>query len=221
MVNDKFMQQHARKMAPLREDEFYPHAYFKGQPFVRIPILIAKHNHLSLGAKMLYGVLLGLAPSGTAWPTKGVLKDRIGGASVRTIYRWQTELEKAGLIRVKQKGRGLSNNYYFLKSHIIENAPMSAATPTVPTAIEAGRGENLPNNSNESVSLPPKRIDFGSDTEYFHAHYEWELQNLEPQYLLEVYGPELLRQLHGVEALSMENGDVVLSHAQAASSLST
>jgi hypothetical protein len=109
------------KQAKLYEDEFNPHGVFNS--FWRIPRPLMKLDNVSLGAKMLYGVLMVYAGSyGTAYPSRETLQEAMGKPSYKTIYNWQKELVKAGLIRVRQKGRGLPNNYYFLRTPIFGNA---------------------------------------------------------------------------------------------------
>jgi hypothetical protein len=109
------------KQARLLADEFHPGRGVGD--FWKLPKSIAAEERLSLGAKMLYSVLLGQgASTGTAWPKKKTLQEQLGGASMKTIYRWQNELIDAHLIRVRQKGRGLSNNYYFLRHPIISTS---------------------------------------------------------------------------------------------------
>lgn len=109
------------KRATLLDDEFNPHKAFRS--FWRIPRQIAELENLSLGAKLLYSVLAGLAGEyGTSYPSRAKLQKIFGGPSPKTIYNWQRELVKAGLIRVHQKGRGLTNNYYFLRTPILNNA---------------------------------------------------------------------------------------------------
>lgn len=110
-----------KKEANLLMDEFNPRKQVRS--FWMVPKVIMAHASLSLGAKMLYGVLMGLAGNyGTAYPSRKKLQQFLGNPSEKTLYRWQQELVKAGLIRVLQKGRGLSNNYYFLRSPLFGNA---------------------------------------------------------------------------------------------------
>jgi hypothetical protein len=56
---------------------------------------------------------------GTAYPTYAYIKKHLGGVSDATLYRYIKELKNAKLIRSNQKGRGLSNNYYLLKSPLL------------------------------------------------------------------------------------------------------
>ena len=82
-----------KKTANLFDDEFNPDGAFNS--FVRVPrgILEVPNVVLSVGAKLLYGVLVGFAGSyGTSYPTKERLKDAMGGPSLRTLLRWQREL---------------------------------------------------------------------------------------------------------------------------------
>lgn len=83
-------------------------------------------GQLSWGAKALYGVLFGMAHKyGTAYPSHDRIKKWLGQPSDSTLYRWQQELVEYRLIRVLQKGRGLSNNYYFIRSPLLENMTVS------------------------------------------------------------------------------------------------
>lgn len=108
------------KPIKLLADEFIPHQ--NTGSFWQLPKSITESEHLSLGAKVLYAVLIGLGcKRGTAWPKKATLRRYLGNPSDKTIYRWQRELVDAQLIRVHQKGRGLSNNFYFLRHPLVEN----------------------------------------------------------------------------------------------------
>lgn len=109
------------KEAKLKHDEFNPHKAFKS--FWRLPRAVAAHERLSLGAKVLYATLAGLAGSyGTSYPSRKKLSALLGGVSHKTLYNWQRELVVNGMIRVNQKGRGLPNNYYFIRNPIFDNA---------------------------------------------------------------------------------------------------
>lgn len=97
-----------------------------------IPRPLLENENLSIGAKVLYGVLIGFAGEyGSAFPKKERIRQAMGMPSLRTLLRWQTELVKAGLIRVKLKGRWLPNNYYFLRSDILGNGLPKVFTPKV------------------------------------------------------------------------------------------
>jgi len=109
------------KLAELLEDEFYPKEW-KGQ-FWKAPKKIISDPNLSPGAKLLYIVLFGESHyRGNAWSEHKSIRSSLGDISESTINRWQNELVAAGLIRVLQKGRGISNNYYCLRSPLLENA---------------------------------------------------------------------------------------------------
>lgn len=109
------------KQAKLYDDEFNPHRAFKS--FWRIPRQVMALEDISLGAKVLYGVLATNAGSfGTSYTLKETLQAQMGNPSLKSMYNWQRELIKKGLLRVRQKGRGLPNNYYFLRSYILGNA---------------------------------------------------------------------------------------------------
>jgi hypothetical protein len=107
-----------QKTAKLLPDEYVPMTGIKS--YWKMPKDVLKEETLSTGAKLLYGVLGGLAGKyGTSYPSKATLRKYLGNPSLATMYRWQQELVNAHLIRVRQKGRGLSNNYYFLKHPLI------------------------------------------------------------------------------------------------------
>lgn len=109
------------KKAKLLMDEFAPSEYKK--PFWSLPQCIAADEQLSLGAKLLYATLFTLSQKhNTAFATKEVLQEKLGNPSKSSLFRWQRELVDAGLLRVLQKGRGQSNNYYLLRNHILGNA---------------------------------------------------------------------------------------------------
>lgn len=109
------------KQKKLMADEFVPVTTV--EQFWMLPKGIAICEHLSTGAKLLYAVLGGLAgKGGVAYPKKETLKKHMGNPSEKTLYRWQKELERMHLIRVLQKGRGLSNNYYFVRTSWIQES---------------------------------------------------------------------------------------------------
>lgn len=109
------------KQATLQPDEFHPKGAFKS--FWMVPKVIAANKDLSPGAKLLYGLIVVQCQlTGSAWPEHKTLRAELGGISEKTLNRWQMELVKLGLLRVNQKGRGLSNNYYLLRSVIVGNA---------------------------------------------------------------------------------------------------
>lgn len=111
-----------RKRAELRADEYYPSTAFKS--FYKLPREIASvpAKNMSEGAKLLFGVLAGMAGYyGTAYPKVETLCAVMGGRNRRTIQRWTRELVGLGLISSRFKGKRLPNNYYFLRSGIIGN----------------------------------------------------------------------------------------------------
>jgi hypothetical protein len=109
------------KQVVLQSDEFHPKGYFN--EFWMVPKEIARVKDLSPGAKLLYGtIMVQCNRIGTAWPKHKKLREDLGDVSEKTLNRWQMELVNIGLLRVLQKGRGLGNNYYLLRSTIIGNA---------------------------------------------------------------------------------------------------
>ncbi len=116
------------KQVALLEDEFYPKEW-KGQ-YWKAPKTIISDPNLSPGAKLLYMIIFGESHyRGNSWSEHKTLRSHLGGISESTINRWQNELVEAGLIRVLQKGRGISNNYYCLRSPILGNATVDEYLP--------------------------------------------------------------------------------------------
>lgn len=112
-----------QKLANLRDDEFRPLASAYPGGFWTMPRSIAAipEARLKPGPKLLYSVLCTrAAQTGTTWASTDSISDDLGGISKSTLYRWQQPLVKEHLIRVHQKGRGLPNNYYILKSPWID-----------------------------------------------------------------------------------------------------
>jgi hypothetical protein len=112
----------------LQMDEFHPGQY--KEKFFSVPQSVAAMPHLSAGAKLLYGALMTLGQStGKAFASKEYFKNHLGNPSKSTLYRWQTELKDEGLIRVLQRGRGISNIYYFLRHPALGNAEVGEFEP--------------------------------------------------------------------------------------------
>lgn len=111
-----------RKRADLLAEEYYPSTAFRS--FYKLPreIVSVPAKNMSEGAKLLFGVLIGMAGYyGSAYPKIQTLCAIMGGRSRRTIQRWMRELVKLGLVSSRFKGKRMSNNYYFLRSGIIGN----------------------------------------------------------------------------------------------------
>lgn len=121
------MKKHVKK-ASLQFDEFAPSKHKEN--FFSLPHGIAASETLSSGAKLLYATLYTLAQKhDTAFATKEALQKYLGNPSKSSLFRWQKELVNEGLIRVLQKGRGLSNNYYFLRHPLLGNAEVGEFEP--------------------------------------------------------------------------------------------
>lgn len=112
-------------------DEFNPADYDrKEDKFWMLPQGVAALEHLSPGAKTLYAALFSLAMKyGKAFAYKETLQQYLGNPSKRTLLRWQNELTYEGLLRVLQKGRGMSNSYYFLRHPALGNAEVGEFKP--------------------------------------------------------------------------------------------
>jgi len=109
-------------MAKLMPDEFAPADYAKELDFWQIPKGVMKCNNLSWGAKALYAVIYGSAYKyKEAKPSYKALQKHLGNPSKSTMQRWISELVDARLIRVIQRGRGISNVYRLRRSPYVGN----------------------------------------------------------------------------------------------------
>lgn len=112
-------------MAKLMQDEFSPSEYTKDKKiknYWMIPKGVAQCKTLSWGAKMLYGVIFGLAyQKNEAYASYKTLRKYLGDPSQATLQRWLKELFDARLIRAIQRGRGISNLYRMMRSPLIGN----------------------------------------------------------------------------------------------------
>jgi hypothetical protein len=180
------------KRAPLLEDEFRPQSTAFTGGFWRIPRSIAaiSDKKLSAGAKLLYAVLSTRASGyGACWPYKRTLQDDLGGVSLKTIYRWQRELIEAGLLRVKQKGRGISNNYYFLKSDLINDFNPDLIQHER-EALEHYQRERR-NQSKETVEQPSHEVVYPPEYAYLATYdpvqqKEWGARDYEVRWQLDL-----------------------------------
>lgn len=83
--------------------------------FTMIPNAVLLNGNLSLGARMLYGVLKSYAwQSDEVWPGQERLAAELG-ISVRSFRDYGRELVRAELVRVRRRGRGLTNIYVILE----------------------------------------------------------------------------------------------------------
>jgi len=116
------------KKHKLKMDEFATSEWHSG--FWRLPHGIAALQTLSPGAKLLYSTLFVLASKhNAAYASKEYLQACLGHPSLKTLYLWQKQLENEGLIRVLQKGRGQTNNYYLLRHPALGNSEVGEFEP--------------------------------------------------------------------------------------------
>ncbi len=79
--------------------------------FTQVPNFILTNNKLSVGAKLAYAMLLKYAWSDEAcFPGQEKLAGDMG-AGARSVRRYIDELERSGLLEVKQRGLGKTNLY--------------------------------------------------------------------------------------------------------------
>lgn len=76
-----------------------------------VPNFILESNEISVGAKLIYSMLLKYARElDDCFPGQQRLADDIGN-SERSVRTWLKELERVGLISIKQRGQGRPNLY--------------------------------------------------------------------------------------------------------------
>lgn len=198
------------KQARLREGEFNPYRAFKS--YWSIPKSLVAVESISDGAKIMYGLLVGHARQyGTAYVKKDTLCREMGYRGLRTLLRWQDELECAGLIRVHQKGKGLPNNYYFLCSYIVGNGLPGQSAPVVaPVAMRSKRRAT----QHKQESTPARALN--SDSTW--AEFEAEIRRVDTEWL-KTQPPQVVKYIQDVE--EWRNGGKVgpapeFSHGSAA-----
>jgi DNA-binding transcriptional ArsR family regulator len=76
-----------------------------------VPNFILESKEISVGAKLIYAMLLKYARElDECFPGQKKLADDMG-SSERSVRSWLKELEKAGLVSIKQRGQGWPNLY--------------------------------------------------------------------------------------------------------------
>lgn len=94
--------------------------------FTQIPNVVLTHPGLSGNAKITYGVLLSYAwQKDFCWPAQERLAQDTN-CSVRTVQRYVTELETAGLIRVRRQGLNRPNIYEIMPISSWHHPPKAA-----------------------------------------------------------------------------------------------
>jgi helix-turn-helix protein len=79
--------------------------------FTQVPNFILTNKHLSVGAKLLYAMILKYDwDNQGCFPGQQQLADDMGSAE-RSIRTYQKELEEAEVLEVKQRGLGKTNVY--------------------------------------------------------------------------------------------------------------
>ena len=76
-----------------------------------VPNFILESKEISVGAKLIYAMLLKYARElDQCFPGQERLAQDMGNGE-RSVRRWLRELEKVGLISIKQRGQGRPNLY--------------------------------------------------------------------------------------------------------------
>lgn len=141
----------------------------KGQLYGPVmPKSLLQQKNISLGAKLLYGVLCSCAyKSGDhCWPSQGFLADSIG-VSIRSIQNYLGELQTLGLIFVKRGRFGSSLKYYFLKSSLV-------------TAIEGSSAEEKPDDSKEKTACAHAKVAQGYAKPAYIENINNKYKNITP-----------------------------------------
>src|SRR3712207_5540439 len=98
--------------------------------FTQVPNSILKANHLSLGARTLYGVLLSYCyKKDYCYPSYETLMRDLGCHS-QALRKYITELIKHGLIVVERNGKG-GTNRYILTQRVTTETPIAGTAPEV------------------------------------------------------------------------------------------
>lgn len=81
------------------------------QGFTQVPNFILTKNELSVGAKLTYAMLLKYAWAENACYPGQLKLAKDMGAGERSVRTYLKELETAGILEIKQRGLGQTNNY--------------------------------------------------------------------------------------------------------------
>lgn len=144
--------------------------------FTIIPNVVLLDRRLSLGARMLYGVLKSYAWHHDAvWPGQERVADELG-ISVRSLREYGRELVDVGLVTIRRRGRGMTNVYsindpklrgadFADQGHVPGSRPAKLAaldrqktTPEVDEVEEDSVGAKAP-TANGSVSTEKTSFD--------------------------------------------------------------
>lgn len=101
------------------------------RPFAMIPETVLIDGRLSLGARVLYGVMMLYAwQTGQCWPTQATIADRLG-CSERQVRTFIKELADCGYVLVHQRGLNRPNVYEMvaLTGGADLNAPADVTVP--------------------------------------------------------------------------------------------
>lgn len=91
--------------------EYNPYKIFVG---IFIPNLVLQDQKLSLGAKVIFGVLCQFAgKEGLCYPRQETIANRLG-VSKRQVINYLNELKKEKYIKATRQGQGKTNVYSFL-----------------------------------------------------------------------------------------------------------
>lgn len=118
--------------------------------FTTIPNAILRFPGISPGAKLLYVLLLSYAwNKGSCFPGQDRVADDLG-VSDRSVRNYITELESAGLLRIKQRGLGQTNIYY------VPRIPRPAESSAQTGKYFRSDRQNLPTKKTQNKTNHPE-----------------------------------------------------------------
>ena len=134
-------------------ERFNPYQMFHG---CYVPEWIAQRRELSQGSKLLYGRLIRFAgKNGKCNPRSDILSNELG-VSRRQVVDYLKELKEHHLIEAERKGRGRSNNYFFLfhkwivESNDVKNTSHQKDYDVKNTSHPDGKNASHPDGKNAS-----------------------------------------------------------------------
>jgi hypothetical protein len=112
--------------------------------FVQIPTQLLRAAHLSMGARLLYGVLFSYRGRAGIYPGQARLAADLGVTSTRTIRRFLAELAEAGYLTWIKGGRGQTNRYHLTLPPATPPDEGTPASPAPPARTCQGREPQPP-----------------------------------------------------------------------------
>ena len=172
--------------------------------FVQVPMLLMEADDLGAGAKFTYGILLRYHWEGMRYPGHAATAERFALAE-RTLRRYLSELEDAGVIEVERPGLGETNSYHL--------PSLSAILADQGGQYGQSRRPSWPNHNNDSDSVLDSnektkgafRLSFDDKTALIeHLHDIWDNDETPLQSRLTLLRPWSLEILQEAAKITME-----------------